>query len=145
MKRRLFNVLAGLSLVLCLATASLWVRCYLKSDMFAFITPSYEGQIWFQSGKALLQIHNHNPPGQIVQWEVRHYSGPASRDRHLPWWRNNLPTYRRGPMDALSIGQWDRVLSVPFWLLFPTIGLLPGWLVLRAWGRVVCGGCDGRG
>ena len=34
MKRRLFNILAALSLVLCLATAGLWVRSYWNENWY---------------------------------------------------------------------------------------------------------------
>jgi hypothetical protein len=36
MKRRLFNVLAGISLVLCVATAMLWMRSFTDRDFFMF-------------------------------------------------------------------------------------------------------------
>jgi hypothetical protein len=42
-KRRLFTLAAGVSLLLCLATAGLWVRSHFQTDSLAYVRRSYDG------------------------------------------------------------------------------------------------------
>ena len=46
MRRRLFNLLAMVSLVLCVATVALWVRSYWRSDLI-------KGSRWDDNGSSI--------------------------------------------------------------------------------------------
>jgi hypothetical protein len=101
-KRRLFNVLAGVSLALCVVTAAMWIQSTFRNP-------------WLQHADAP------DSRDAIRQWTV------ASSHGRLCWWRieerwTNIPWLRfESPWHlGYSVGA-DRALSINWpWLLGPT-------------------------
>ena len=58
MKRRVFNVLAGVSLVLCVATTGMWVRTYWREDQFQTASHRYD----FDTTPGRVWLNYSNPP-----------------------------------------------------------------------------------
>ena len=56
MKRRLFNMLAGVSLVLCIATVALWVRSYYAMDGLKWRKPEREMLLANSQGQIGLRL-----------------------------------------------------------------------------------------
>jgi hypothetical protein len=104
-KRRLFNALAGLSLVLCLATATLWIRSYRTADrLWLFARDGDWIQLRADTGVIELQIirartprspreplvesyfYSHPPAGIILSHE---FHGAYTPDQKT-WVRGNF-------------------------------------------------------
>ena len=61
MKRHLFNVLAGVSLVLCVATVVLWARSFWCADAFG------AGRWWLVSGQGKLGLQYAGVPYETIR------------------------------------------------------------------------------
>jgi hypothetical protein len=102
MKRRLFNILAAVSLVLALAVAGLWVRsvfwaadyfCYMQKSMMTCTVVSYEGRLAFnrfRTQSLLTEMHFTND-AQSTQWlppveYLKQYSAPGSASVGVSDW-----------------------------------------------------------
>lgn len=125
-KRRLFNLLAGLSLLLCVVTAALWVRTFRSTDFLIHTSADGQRQRSVSSSDgALRSVVYQNPNGFVIQdtWAVR--SQPIrcrSTDRELPAllkWSGFGVSYFAG----------DSALSGEPPMPFRTIILPHGWLV----------------
>jgi hypothetical protein len=57
-KRRLFNLLAGISLILFVAMAALWIRSYSKADDFIYFGRSGGGGLHDAKGRIALIFDN---------------------------------------------------------------------------------------
>ena len=136
MKRRLFDILAGVSLALCLATAGLWVggECW-------------PGPVDFGSRFAGISA---DVGGMWVRWTVR-TSGAPTPDRYVEFvgFRYEHADPHRHPQAAV----WPRhhtTVIVPFWFLCYLAAILPAlWLWryrrdrrLRNDGMPHCAKCD---
>jgi hypothetical protein len=159
-KRRLFNVLAMLSLLLCLVTIVLWVRSYWYRDLFEAVhltrAPDHCRQVWMgaesDGGMFRLEVN----PQQIFSIDGALLSASESKSFHgdspTGWsWRfvghtttKNLPpiprhfdavhrTYSTRPyFDRLSIGDEDWVLAIGAWVPTMLLLILPAcWLIRR--------------
>jgi len=73
MRRRLFNILAAVSLVLCLATIAVWVRSYFANDYYPIRLFRQVGPQWTQDNRTWIRTH----AGRLIftQWNER-YPGP---------------------------------------------------------------------
>ena len=72
MKRRLFNLAAALSLLLCAAMVVLWVRSYWVSDMFGFST---RFAIWTDRGSVVV-APSKEYPYSLFDFEVGYQQAP---------------------------------------------------------------------
>jgi len=63
-RRRLFNLAAAVSLVLCLATATMWVRSLHHSDALIYDWPS--GQLSLSSSRGFLCLVNVHSPSRTL-------------------------------------------------------------------------------
>jgi hypothetical protein len=79
MKRRLFNLLAAVSLVLCVATAVLWVRSHLVCDHLVFL-PQAGGTLVSRSLRGELIGQRHHAPLNPQQAAMvrTYFSRPAA-------------------------------------------------------------------
>ena len=128
MKRRLFNLLAVLSLVLFVTTLTLWVRSYWRSDFFAVTggqsgDESYWRRLHIQSlGGSLVWIGAIDwgksfPPEDVVlrfHHESDATSGPTFR--RLFWFY----TYQRK-----GTSSYERLIFFPHWAVAVVAGLAP--------------------
>jgi hypothetical protein len=142
--RWLFNGIAGLSLVLCVATAAFWIRSYFRLDDI-----SHKGQ-WhihnFSSvrGRAFIQW------GWSTQDELKRATGRYARGGFV-WdtvpsgatlgvepmsrgWRLGGFDYfswagRRNAAGQLTVG--EHVTIVPWWFLTASAALWPIWWLIR--------------
>jgi hypothetical protein len=117
MLRRLFNVAAALSLVVCLAICGIWTRSFYRTDQRTFQTPAAFYQV--MSGSGGLVVYRLQPKDGEVRW-VR----PAVTTSFLGAEIIEGRLARRRP--------W-KLLLLPYWLPAGAAALLPGvWLALRA-------------
>ncbi len=157
MWRRLFDVFSGLSSLLFLATAILWVHSYYASDMWNRRAPSgqlhflneqtvrtHRGQLWYgwqhNGGFATLMVDAHWP-----NFEGFHSSSLGMKGLEI--------TGMTGPQVAgfaylqgiaLNKGVFSRAIVMPMWaLLLMTMVLPAAWFYLRpqAHENGVCQNC----
>jgi hypothetical protein len=129
-RRILFNIMTGLSLLICLSMSALWVRSYMFTDAVErqgprrmWQTVSSAGQVYFAAQVAASPsavyapteefFHYRSPPGQPLPWTAsagyENYvnTGPFTLARsHAPDW-NTL------------------VVRVPHWFVFGLAAVLP--------------------
>jgi hypothetical protein len=74
--RRLFNLLAGLSLVLCVATAALWIRSHSKDDHFLFMVSNPA-----QRTRTEYIFDSYCPGESYVGCEIDHFRGAGMVER----------------------------------------------------------------
>jgi hypothetical protein len=132
-----FNTLAMASLLLCLATAGLWVRTYWVGDEFFAHRPDASGSvaehyafnIWSHRGRL----------GGSFGWSERPEAGP------IPRWEFEFKHWSEGPI-ALAIGDYGfssfrgvsedfafntRTWSLPDWALVSAFAVLPAIFAFR--------------
>jgi hypothetical protein len=147
-RRRLFNVLAGASLVMGVAMGALWVRSYYVSDAIGLTrwseygAESNRGALIFQAFTQHVheRVHPHLPCEQERQWP---YCSAWQLDTYLGappkiWWTNlcGVRTYwpgvQAGRYFATNLGD-DYTAPV---LLYHSVGIvvLPHWMVIALLG-----------
>ena len=98
MKRRLINIVAVASLMLCLATVALWVRSYWIYDSIEWMSDYRQRFVACRGGRVLLQV-NHGPSGSDKSEPLTRDSYTMTvrdtRDMGRPWrfggfWVENL-------------------------------------------------------
>ena len=138
MRRRLFNIVAGLSLLAWVAVVGLWVQSYRHSSVF----------VAADAHKAVASIH-----GRLVIVSPKYYMDdfeiPASVARPEfqfdmdPWEVKLLvrATAAECRMLPLGIGvpryfhSFPSTWILPYWLLGMIFGVLPGAWLAKRWGR----------
>jgi hypothetical protein len=126
----LTNILAGLSLILALASGGLWGRSYWVYDVFSnpgdMITDrgcdieSTRGRIWFQA----IAPAGHSPIPRDLRW----YTGDA-RDVEL-----TVPMFDFAHFQDIR-GNVATIIAFPHWFLLLALAILPalrGWQLLRS-------------
>jgi hypothetical protein len=120
--RRLFTIASAISLLLCLATAALWVRSYFRADIL--IGRSNHGTLIFQS-EELASFR-----GRILLW--RGYA-PGPEQSH-DWNYSVSNPYELGgdgPFDCFNTNGIVGILF-PHWSLATLFALLPTWRLISA-------------
>jgi hypothetical protein len=132
-RRRLFNICAAASLVLCVATAVLWVRSYPRSETFSALKPggfelsSHDGRLDlflcrefpYESGFAWTNGGTRRIDGD----EFHQYSGEGgSLSMRVPGiiqWGEGYTSYRvRNGASGLSARTTWQWFAFPHWLVF---------------------------
>jgi hypothetical protein len=157
MKRRLFNLLAGLSLLLCVATAGLWVRSWLATD-HVWLDSEHPQELYCDRGDvcfaqwalppafAVTLLHKKvtsvDRQGQPIiytgHWRFDHRPLGTDKDRTgdhsflgCKWSQYHNMTLLwepNAPEKRFGIPGNDRFLSIPLWLVFLATAILPlGW------------------
>lgn len=151
MKRRLLTIFSALSLMLCVATAALWVRSYWVMDFVQL------GRWTLKDSEAVLRNlylssdrgtcgfvyrHQHDllPPEDLAQSSsqfpcfVHSYSSEAAagyktwtgNDR-IPLWNTlGFDYYDSGSMVPRAQNLFDRRLSIPHWFFVLVLCVVPG-------------------
>jgi hypothetical protein len=152
MKRRLFNLAAAISLVLCVSTAALWVRSYGAPE--EFVWHGHDGDVGFfatQQGTALFAANRGPREVWPAEWYgLRHTRDPRAfpvvaalsrmhslsidrGDEYVMWSRGGFGWYYYQPR---SRGYSLRRAIVPFWALTLATAMLPiGWVAHRLHAR----------
>ncbi len=126
MRRKLFNIAAVLSLVLCVATVAIWIRSHRRSDELCWCssTTGYIPVVSVQSGEgsAMFVYHPTLPKDRLT---FHFQSTPI----------NTFPGWDWPGTSALNrlgfYGRWglDRVVFLPFWAVLLVSSFLPAiWL-----------------
>ncbi len=152
MRRRIFNILAAVSLLLCLAVAGLWVRSYWRLDAVALCSTmkdqSRETGLGCLSGSGLFMCERDNtqysgrlhPPRQIQGWVVKlgDHAATAGQIRRnfgsrfsflgLGYGRLHSAVNVNG--GALTTDTWS--IMFPYWFICLLLALAPTrWLVIK--------------
>jgi hypothetical protein len=144
MMRRLFNISAALSLLLCVVVCVLWVRSYWRSDQLYWwridgmrAVASARGDVVMQlnlgdvSGRPAdsngLKYHRGMQPYSAPHYAVA-YGPPETTDKFVNWQLGSLGWYTvRGPN-----GMRSATGVAPFWCIAAMASALPlGWTALR--------------
>ncbi|HEX2971647.1 MAG TPA: hypothetical protein VHP11_04910 [Tepidisphaeraceae bacterium] len=149
MKRRIFNIVSGLSLLLCVATTMMWLRSHLASDVLKSVQPSGFGyRSWALSSgegrcgwsRECQQFIGSTAAKDWGEWKsnfrqkdgfglVRRASSPDSLfpsgtfGFHFGHYSEFEPNPPYGPPHSLSVIK----LIVPYWLPTLMTSLLPLW------------------
>jgi hypothetical protein len=138
MKRRLFNLAAAISLVLCAATAALWVRSYIVSDTLKW-------QSRPNTSSAVNSVSVTSDRGGVVAWRtwenVAESQDGFSWTRREPWGylkyfdgtfrrvgRGQLlgfAYFKNARADSFLYTSSSSAVFVPYWPLFVLTGLGP--------------------
>jgi hypothetical protein len=107
-KRRLFNVLAGVSLVMCVATVTLWVRSYYRSDRAEWITG--RGQMYaVESEAGAIYVPLYNAGSRWDHWNISLSSYTLGPDEG---WQNTraawagITVFKSGEANILTLSYW---------------------------------------
>jgi len=144
MLRRAFTLAAALSLVLCVATAALWLRSYFVLDAVAGCvseTPTSGTYVQAFSNRGAISLRRFDltltgtatpPPGYRLRDSLRfdvgqkqHWTRGDSfrwgqdRFRYLLGFSSYAGTYRRRPLRDVTQVERDRGVTLPHWL--PTV------------------------
>jgi len=150
-KRRLFNALAGISLVLCLATAVLWVRSHFLIDEILWysskrdvivngfpllLVTSEHGELFFMSTASDVL----DDSGRIFIYR-NDTAWPPGKDRRC-WERLGFSKYA-----GWSAGYWTEYIGFPHFLAIAGTAVLPAlWIRSRvrhsvSKGTIACPTC----
>jgi hypothetical protein len=158
MWRRTFVFVAALSLVLCVATAALWVRSYFVFDAVAGCvseTSTAETCIQVLSNRGEISLRRFDltltsaappPPAYRLRDGLRFDAGqerhwtrgdpfPWDRFRHLLGFGSHDGTYRRRPLPNLTMVERDHGITLPHWLPMFLAAVAPALLWWRRSGR----------
>jgi hypothetical protein len=118
-KRRLFNLAAVLSLLLCIATLALWVRSYCRLDTAYYIFDS-PPSLLFLSLRGRVEVVLFRAPGPDSSYPLGFWhESDAERDFVL------FAEHRAVFGFALVTSGESAVVSVPHWFLAPLFAILP--------------------
>jgi hypothetical protein len=140
----LFNIFAAMSLLLCLATAAMWVRSWVVADEWVFydahgdvsLAVEFRSELpheWYLTSEcghvtciALFPLHASN--NRIFRVGVHHVRPPADERADFSGYSQPFPGLRIH--DYGPIAYWCIVLS--YWLPFLITAILPAaWLITR--------------
>jgi hypothetical protein len=144
LRRRLFNALATLSLLLCLVTAALWARSYwVRDDIIVWpnARPFYIHYMWrlntghgmcVFSWDSVVGPDHRTPPSWRWRLRTRTASNSGFYDRMPPVARSVLYFYGD---DGLN-GMWSQHLYIPFRTPFILLAIPSAlWLCVFLWRR----------
>jgi hypothetical protein len=137
MRRRLLNLLALLSLLLCVATVAAWVRGYSWGGAFEVRVAGRAYQVSWPVGRIALSARGAslpNPPGgyQLINHP------PADLEQWYGWRRAALPpdiVYRSFIGFGWLSDRGTRALFAPAWFVALATAALPAWRAPREWRR----------
>ena len=141
-KRRLFTVLAGVSLLLCAATMAMWARSYWRREWVGlYLTAQYNVHKLMPSGGVHIRVggydRSHLLLGSLrglvyVQWK---YPTSIPTDPHIMQWRwphHSDTTVNVGSPSWKYLGFYCENLSdtvqvvIPYWFVLLVAGYLSG-------------------
>ena len=106
-KRRLFNILAVMSLLLCLATAALWVRCSFRLEVFWWLSSRWD--------IALLAS------GHEMALSIGFFDTPSSRGDRGPfrYTADEALDLQKHARQFIGGGDHKFIVFLPLWLVVP--------------------------
>ena len=116
MRRRLFNLVALLSLLPFLAVAALWVRSHSFSDLVAWEPGRDVYSLWAERGEVCFRQIRHTH-GALEEWRHEAVALTPGWARYVPpyadtrraggfWWETGLAPGRGQPYFALVVPYW---------------------------------------
>ena len=141
MKRRLFNLAAALSLLLCVAMVLLWVRSHLKfTDVFFFQTAGGNSLYVFSELARIdlsLGTVSGGPPRRQANWQSSHtdawFASPPPGVS--VWYRLHFRRLERWTLRHGDQSVSMRGIMLPLWFPASAFSLLPAVWLARAWKR----------
>jgi hypothetical protein len=128
--RRLFTILAALSLMLCIATAVIWVRSAWRNDMICRWTPRWGSSVtssWGRVSFAYTRYYRVLHPTAASRW-IR-ISAPRSGTEQP---RDGILGFSYGSMNWVYLGSTTGLpserttdMSVPHWFVMGVAAVLP--------------------
>ena len=144
----LVNVASLLSLMLCMATATLWARSCFRHDAVVLLTPRHETRAVSDGGRLMIRRSRESHNERLaVRWSVFDAYGSGSAGETDRWW-NRLGFAARGNTygvpGLLNPAEWT--IEIPHWTLVLPLILPPllwlRWFVRRRTRREgVCSSC----
>ena len=130
MKRHLLNLLTGLSLLVCVALAPVWVRSYWVNDAYRWsrhaddpataawtALSSMRGVVLFNRGHVTFKGDSGADLAQRMrQFELGRTSRPLPR-MGFGWWGLGVPFATTFTRDELTRRSSDSYVTVPYWLI----------------------------
>ena len=136
-RRRLLNLLTGLSLLLCVAVVVLWVRSYWRMDHVSRYWPQSYREVVSARGDVVMRVTTYPRPVPRTPEELRlrHRSGPADSGLGVrgSGWLEPLG-FRRATLRHPGGGYTLRIVTFPWWVVLLVAALpaaLGGWLAYR--------------
>jgi hypothetical protein len=126
-KRVLFHFAAGVSLVLCLATAAIWIRSYFVSDNFLYDTGpgKIQRRLWVQWGTGYIRYgidggygYRHIEYRRDLVWRRSAWSDPIDESSKFRLFGFEIVAFRLGPSrvseGAIYVPCWMATLATAF-------------------------------
>ena len=133
MRRKVFNFAAALSLVLCVATATLWVVSYASEEHFGWTTPTGTTELHSSLGKFALYVESVVTPPYAPLSRPRGftYDSFVPSDKEYVGFESvlRLAGFALVRHNAGAIKWW--VLVAPAWAITGSLAVLPIVWVLR--------------
>ena len=139
MKRRLFTILSALSLVLCIGTATMWVRSYSAGDTILYHgqDETYSWSVWLRwvRGTVSFEVYRFKIPSDrastyAVGFEWTWWEEPWFQLPDESWW-NRRGFFWEDRTDEVEGGG----LGVPCWLGAVAAGVMPALWLRQSWQR----------
>jgi hypothetical protein len=133
----MFNGLAVLSLVLCVATVVLWVRSYYHTDMVSRIWPYWGVSVDTGKGGVCIVLcrQSFEPNHIIPELAGTHWWTSAPSDVRPAWQRGGFAYYHFLKIwGRYSYDQWD--FAGPYWLPTAVGAILPLYALRRLRKRI---------
>lgn len=146
--RRIFNILAALSLLPCIAACALWVRSYQLMDE---VTWTHIGGVqWVRAATGHLDVgtfagYSPSGPGDPFGFKytrdqpfppinISLFLGPDLGDKNFSWERAGFALYSK--TNAVT-GFLHAQFIAPFWSIAALTAVVPlGWFMLWRWSRI---------
>jgi hypothetical protein len=157
MIRRLFTILSGLSLLLCMATVVLWVRSYERLELLGALGRHHWHGLATERGSIWVFWRLDPLPAPVSTWQYYYLNanGDGSGIPDLAWVAPTVVTTRTGPDGALGFAAYHetlvdqmplyitnltpryapperwRIFQFPFWFVAGLTGVLPTFWIAR--------------
>ena len=133
MRRKLFNLAAVVSLVLCVTSAALWVRSRAlgRSDELLYMTGRRAYYAFSVGGKLFLSYHTYDKtyPAKPLTW-TRGNALDFTPAPPLGW---NLLGFSYRPFRQAGTGNAEYLLVLPYLPLSVVCAIAPAWWSIGAW------------
>jgi predicted RNA-binding Zn-ribbon protein involved in translation (DUF1610 family) len=135
MKRRLFNVLAVISLLMCVATSSMWIRSYWWEDLWRVPSPFVYSSVYSCQGHVAaswVSLPSRFPSNtRSSQFAGFRLDRPALVTGEQPYHQRLFAFMDGNPWAGAEAVYEGTRLVMPYWFFAASFALLPLWYLIR--------------